>query len=114
LDSEEYRHNTGVFASPPPNFAHPLVSTAEGASHAPPMPHLTPRSASFASVGPRVAHWYRSLLSHFPFLPLAWRRAAHVGDQFAAQAQAELQALLAQGHTPSADDQLTTDMLKRV
>jgi hypothetical protein len=126
LDSDDYRHNQGAFASPPPTFAHPLVSSAEGMSYAPPHPHLTPRNASFASFTPRLSFWYRTLQSRLPFLPsLApdhhLLHASPTGASsssssfFTAQAaQAELQALIAGGHSTSPDDQRTADMFKRV
>lgn len=130
LDSDDYRHNSGAFASPPPNFAHPLVSTGEGMAYAAPHPHLTPRNVSFASFAPRLSYWYRSMQAKLTFLPsLAPDHLLHSSPTAASHshshsshssslvqaAQAELQSLLAGGHSAlSPDDQRTADMLKRV
>jgi hypothetical protein len=72
LDSDEYKNNSGAFASPPPTFPHPLVSSGIGLTDSLPLPHLAPRSASLASFAPRLSYWYRTALSHLSFTH-TWR-----------------------------------------
>jgi hypothetical protein len=123
LDSADYRNNSGVFSSPEPHFQNPLVSTRAGMASAPPLPHLTPRSAPLASsFAPRLSLWVRTHLASLP-LPASWRRSMH---SYTALSLSELplssssSGALAHQHASPAEDSGTDqsaeeiDMLKKV